>query len=458
MLVDLASAVGLFVVIAGVRFGGQAWEAAIGYATGFTWVAAVGYAAAWVLVLWLRGLYRIRARWSIRREAADIFTSAAILAVATFAFLFLVRLGDVSRLFLLVLFPAQAVLTFGTRVCLRRTFEWARLRGENARFVLIVGTGPAAQDFADRIETHPALGLRVIGHLAAHHGDGPEVELTRPVLGTVEDVVEILHANVVDEVAICLPVADWALVEPVTRVCEAEGKIVRIPMDVVGLPVQRGIVEDFDGQPVVSYVHGPDRALALLLKRGLDIALSGAALILLSPLIILFALWVRLVDGSPVIFRQTRVGLHGRTFTLLKFRTMVPGAEAMRDDLEHLNEVQGGAFKLTTDPRLTRTGSWLRRTSLDELPQFWNVLRGEMSLVGPRPPLPTEVATYDLWHRRRLSMKPGVTGLWQIGGRLDPVFDRWVRMDLDYIDRWSLRLDLMILLRTIPVMLSQQGR
>jgi lipopolysaccharide/colanic/teichoic acid biosynthesis glycosyltransferase len=170
------------------------------------------------------------------------------------------------------------------------------------------------------------------------------------------------------------------------------------------------------------------------------------------------ALRIRIRDGSPVIFRQSRVGLHGRTFTLLKFRTMVPDAESRRSELEGRNEVHGGAFKVTDDPRLTGTGRFLRRTSLDEIPQLWNVLRGEMSLVGPRPPLPEEVAGYDMWHRRRLSMKPGMTGLWQVEGRADPVFDQWVRMDLDYIDRWSLWLDVVIMIRTVPVVLSLQGR
>jgi lipopolysaccharide/colanic/teichoic acid biosynthesis glycosyltransferase len=162
------------------------------------------------------------------------------------------------------------------------------------------------------------------------------------------------------------------------------------------------------------------------------------------------------LDGRPIVFRQTRVGLHGRPFSVVKFRTMVPDAEDRLEELEELNEIKGHAFKLTNDPRMTRTGAFLRKTSIDELPQLWNVIRGEMSLVGPRPPLPREVAGYDLWHRRRLSMKPGITGLWQVAARGDDDFDRWVALDLAYIDRWSVWLDLKIMLRTIPAML--QGR
>jgi lipopolysaccharide/colanic/teichoic acid biosynthesis glycosyltransferase len=159
-----------------------------------------------------------------------------------------------------------------------------------------------------------------------------------------------------------------------------------------------------------------------------------------------------------VLFRQERVGLHGRRFSVLKFRTMVAGAEGRLDELREHNEVRGHAFKMTDDPRVTRVGAWLRRTSLDELPQLWNVLRGDMSLVGPRPPLPTEVAGYDVWHRRRLSMKPGMTGLWQVRARREPDFDRWVQTDLEYIDSWSFLLDLKIIARTIPAVLGREGR
>jgi lipopolysaccharide/colanic/teichoic acid biosynthesis glycosyltransferase len=207
---------------------------------------------------------------------------------------------------------------------------------------------------------------------------------------------------------------------------------------------------------MLSLVYGPDRILSLVTKRLLDLGLSALALVLLSPVLTAVALVVLVVDGRPILFRQERVGLHGRSFRVLKFRTMVPDAEDRLDDLLEQNEIQGHAFKLSRDPRLSRSGSWLRRTSIDELPQLWNVLKGEMSLVGPRPPLPREVADYDVWHRRRLSMKPGITGLWQVSARDEEEFDRWVEMDLDYIDRWSLWLDLKILLRTIPAML--QGR
>ena len=177
-------------------------------------------------------------------------------------------------------------------------------------------------------------------------------------------------------------------------------------------------------------------------------------LALLAPFFVVIAWAIRRGDGGPVLFRQTRVGLHGRPFQVIKFRSMEMGAEARVAELAQANEINGHAFKITDDPRVTPIGRRLRRWSLDELPQLWNVLRGDMSLVGPRPPLVSEVSGYDLWHRRRLSMKPGITGLWQVRSRREPEFDRWVEDDLEYIDRWSLWLDFQILFRTIPAALE----
>jgi lipopolysaccharide/colanic/teichoic acid biosynthesis glycosyltransferase len=205
---------------------------------------------------------------------------------------------------------------------------------------------------------------------------------------------------------------------------------------------------------VLSLVYGPDRTVSLVAKQLVDTILASLALLVLSPVLVAIAAAIAVLDGRPILFRQTRVGLHGRPFVVIKFRTMVPDAEERLAGLEALNEIHGHAFKLTDDPRLTRTGRFLRATSLDELPQLWNVILGQMSLVGPRPPLPREVAGYDLWHRRRLSMKPGITGLWQVQARREENFDRWVELDLAYIDRWSIWLDLKIMLRTIPAMIT----
>jgi exopolysaccharide biosynthesis polyprenyl glycosylphosphotransferase len=377
-----------------------------------------------------------------------------LLAVGAFSLLFALKLPQVSRLFLLILFGLQIVVTVLSRLAVRQLLHAVRNRGYNARFILVVGSGPTARAFANAIEAHTELGLRVVGHLA--EDDGRSRVGSRPVLGTVEDIERVLHDRIVDEVAVCLSPAAVGLVEPITRLCEEEGKIVRIPLVEYTLSLPGGRIEEFDGIEVLSLVYGPDRILGLVLKRTVDLVLGSVALLAIGPVLAGIALWIRAADGGPILFRQTRVGLHGRTFQVVKFRTMVPDAEALLAELEALNEIDGHAFKLANDPRMTRTGRILRATSLDELPQLWNVIKGEMSLVGPRPPLPREVAGYDLWHRRRLSMKPGITGLWQVQARREEQFDRWVELDLSYIDRWSLWLDLKIMLRTIPAML--QGR
>ena len=236
----------------------------------------------------------------------------------------------------------------------------------------------------------------------------------------------------------------------IAHLCEEEGKIVRVPIDMLDRAFAAGRVEDLDGTPVYSLVSGPDKVVALAVKRLADAAVAAIGLLVLSPLLLAIAVLIRLREGPPVLFRQVRVGLHGRRIQVLKFRTMEPDAEARQAQLEIHNEVSGHAFKMSDDPRVTRIGRFLRRTSVDELPQLLNVLRGEMSLVGPRPPLESEVLAYDIWHRRRLSMKPGITGLWQVRARREPEFDRWVASDLEYIDRWSLWLDMKILARTIP--------
>jgi exopolysaccharide biosynthesis polyprenyl glycosylphosphotransferase len=410
------------------------------------------FSVGWVFALSLNGLYRPRSRWSIRSEAGDVLRATVLMAAATFAVLFWFRMPDVSRSLLLVLFPILFVAVLATRATLRLFFRWLRERGMNARFVLVAGAGPRGRAFAAKLESHRELGLRVVGFV----DDDPEYAegLPWPYLGTLEDTEHILHEKVVDEVAICLPFSQWSLLDGIARLAEEQGKIVRVPMDVPDHAFSAGKVEDLDGTPVYSLVSGPDRTVALAAKRLVDVVVAAAGLVALSPVFALIALSIRREDGAPALFRQTRVGLHGRTFEMLKFRSMTPDAEARKAELEHANEVNGSAFKVTDDPRVTRTGRRLRRFSLDELPQLWNVLRGDMSLVGPRPPLPEEVAGYDLWHRRRLSMKPGITGLWQVRARRDPEFDRWVAADLEYIDRWSLWLDLKILARTIPAALE----
>jgi exopolysaccharide biosynthesis polyprenyl glycosylphosphotransferase len=320
----------------------------------------------------------------------------------------------------------------------------------------VVGTGRLARDFADRVESQTGLGIKVIGHLAIP-GETPG-DLARPVLGSIEEIEQVFHTRVVDEVAVCLEAATLRYLDPVTRLAADEGKTVRVPIDPTGVALPNARQEEFEGFVVRSLVFDQEHELGLAVKRAADIAGALVGLVVLSPLFLATALAIRRRDGRPVLFRQTRVGLNGRPFTLFKFRTMIPGAEEHLAEVAHLNERNGIVFKAAADPRVTRFGRTLRATSVDELPQLWNVLKGDMSLVGPRPPLVAEVAEYDIWHRRRLSMKPGITGLWQVEARHEPEFDRWVERDLAYIDRWSLLLDLKIILRTVPAVIGRTGK
>jgi exopolysaccharide biosynthesis polyprenyl glycosylphosphotransferase len=476
MAADAGLAIVLFAIVSAIRFGPD-WDA--------TWrsigieapILAAIYGCSWVVILWATGMYRLRSRWSWRSEWLDLLRATLLVAVVVFCALFAFKLPNVSRLFLLELFGLQAMTAIVSRAVLRLAFEMARTRGYNARYMVVVGAGPEAIAFASRIARHPELGLKVIGFVATTGGFGdpptrrstlaqeseperamPAEEEAWPILGTIDRIEAIIHGTVVDEVAICLARDAWAFVEPITSLCAEEGRIVRIPIDGGSPLAGGGRVEEFDGIQVLSLVRGPDRAVSLFIKRVLDIGGATIALVALSPVFALIAARIVVLDGPPVIFRQVRIGLHGRPFRVVKFRTMQPDAESQLSELLARNEIRGHAFKLSDDPRLTRSGRFLRRSSLDELPQFWNVLMGEMSLVGPRPPLPDEVDNYDLWHRRRLSMKPGITGQWQVAARREAEFDRWVELDLDYIDRWSLWLDVKILLLTIPAVLNGAGR
>jgi exopolysaccharide biosynthesis polyprenyl glycosylphosphotransferase len=419
-------------------------------------VAAILFGIGWVLALWYHGLYRLRVRWQLRTEAKDIVRSTIAVAAITLALLFITHQDDVSRLFLLALFIVQPLVTFAERWVLRFAFSELRKRGYNTRNMLVVGTGRLAQDFADRVEARHGLGIQVIGHLSVP-GEVQHVT-TRPILGTVDEIEDVFHSNVVDEVAACLPPESASYLEPVASLAADEGKTVRIPIDPHEGGLLHGRAEEFEGLLVRSMIHDGHREAGLAVKRLMDIAGATLGLVIFSPVLFITALAIRVLDGPPVLFRQTRVGLHGRPFTIIKFRTMAPDAEERLHEVAHLNELEGAAFKASNDPRMSSIGAVLRRTSIDELPQLWNVLRGEMSLVGPRPPLPTEVVAYDIWHRRRLSMKPGITGLWQVESRHESNFDRWVELDLSYIDRWTLWLDLSILLRTMPSVLMARGR
>jgi exopolysaccharide biosynthesis polyprenyl glycosylphosphotransferase len=277
-----------------------------------------------------------------------------------------------------------------------------------------------------------------------------------PVLYELGDV---LAKEAVDEVFVALPVERYSnIVDGVVQQCEEQGIMVRVRTPMFNLRIARTHIDDLDGVPVISIHSGPQEGWQLFVKRLIDAVGSAFLVILLSPLLLLVSLLIKATSPGPVFFRQERLGLNKRRIKLLKFRTMVPDADKQQRELEHLNEAEGPVFKIKNDPRVTAVGRFLRRFSIDELPQLFNVLTGEMSLVGPRPLPIRDVERIDAqWHKRRFSVKPGLTCLWQVNGRSDVNFERWVRLDLEYIDRWSLGLDMKILAKTIPAVMRGSG-
>jgi len=455
LVADAIVAAALVMVVSMVRFG-PGWQAVWQSSAALAWLLLLAYVVAWVGLLGLNGAYRPRAHWSAWGEGQAVIRAALLLGLGSIATLFILDLADVSRSIVLALIPLLAIATVLDRLALRLLLRMARRRGRNLRRVIVVGTGPEAQAFARQLEDHWSLGLIVDGLVGPL--PSPAIDAW-PVLGPIDRLPSILHERVVDEVAICLPPDDADRLEAISRLAADQGKIVRIPLEVPTVALSIGHIEDLDGTPVLSIVAGPDRELAMAVKRLLDMVGAAVGLVVLSPLLLVVALAIARSDGRPIIFRQRRAGLNGRPFRIVKFRTMERDADARRAELRGLNEIEGNAsFKMTNDPRVTRIGRFLRRTSIDELPQLWNVLTGEMSLVGPRPHPFDDVAGYDDWHRRRLSMKPGITGLWQIGARTERDFDRWVKKDLEYIDRWSLWLDLRVIAQTLPALLRAEGR
>ena len=418
----------------------------------------------WSLLLWSSGRYRSHRTVPVLDEATAI---VRITATASILFLLIVwafrldeRLLDDDRLsriwIALFAFLSGALLLF-EKLALRVSSRYVRAHGFNYRTVLIVGANEAARSIAASILGHRFWGYRVAGFVADEDEAIPESLGGLPVLGRVSELGRIVEEQVIDEVLFAIDRRDFDRFEDLFLALQEQGIITRFALNFFPHAKASVQLEDLDGVPLLTFSTGPTSVGGLLLKRTLDIVLGAALLVLALPILGLLALLIRFTSRGAVLFRQVRCGRNGRLFTLYKFRTMIADAEERRREIEHLNEMDGPVFKARNDPRVTRFGRLLRKFSLDELPQLWNVLKGDMSLVGPRPPIPEEVAQYERWQRRRLAMKPGLTCLWQISGRNELDFDQWMKLDLAYIDNWSPWLDLKILVRTVPVVLSGRG-
>ncbi len=411
---------------------------------------------AWPLILGLIGWYEPRYR-SIRWQVHHVCMAAAVLAMFMAGMALLLE----RELYPRAQIGLTAALLPATGLAMRRiSWQIGRWIGRrNRRRVLIVGTGRDAVLARRLLRTMEVAAPEVIGHLRAPWEEQPAAEQASETLGGIDRLSEILDREVVDEVLFSAPLERLADLMPNIRLCEEIGVTAHVlATDLVGHTAPQ--VLDFHGLALLTYAPARHAPELLFLKRGLDLIIAVGGIILTAPIMLICAVWIKLDSRGPVFFRQRRSGLNGREFGMLKFRTMVPDAESRLAEVAHLNRASGPVHKVfdgEVDPRITRVGRWLRRWSLDELPQLFNVLAGDMSIVGPRPPIPDEVAKYDRWQRRRLSMRPGLTCLWQIKGRHRIGFDEWMHLDLFYIDHWSLKLDFLIMCRTVTTVLAGTG-
>lgn len=399
--------------------------------------------------------YRTKPRWA---ESWDIFKVVFLGTLSLITSIFAFKLNLVGRLDIGIFAASSFLLLSAERFVVRWIARVARRHGYNYRNVLVVGTGKRARKIARHIEENKDWGLKLTGIIHdKNNGSSPKVG-HYPVIGNLGQISEILEQHVVDEIVFVVSQTRLREIEDCFLKCQELGIQVRVAVDFLHNTNAKVYLDELQKIPLLTFSTAPHDAFMLALKRGFDIVISLLLIVLASPLALLIAFAIRVTSRGPVIFKQVRVGLNGRRFKMYKFRTMGMDADARKEELRHLNEMGGPVFKVKDDPRLTPIGKFLRRFSLDELPQVINVFRGRMSIVGPRPATPEEVVHYRPWQRRRLSMKPGLTCLWQINGRNNiQDFDRWIKLDLEYIDHWSFAHDFKILLATIPVVLLGRG-
>jgi exopolysaccharide biosynthesis polyprenyl glycosylphosphotransferase len=364
---------------------------------------------------------------------------------------------ELSRLFV-ALFACYAwVLLLVFRLTAGRVVGVLRREFAAPHYVMVVGTGERALRMAEALERSAAYGVRLRGFLSERADAPAHIALgAQYKVHPVSELQAILRKQVVDEIIFAVGSESLAELEEVFLLCDQEGVRSRVIVDFFPHGNSTVSLDRFGGTSLLTFSAAPDDEIRLLVKRLTDIVIAAAGLVVLSPFMAMVAALVRLTSPGPAIFRQTRCGLNGRRFVFYKFRSMCENAEELKSTLEHLN-TRETVFKIPGDPRLTPLGRYLRKFSIDEWPQLWNVLRGDMSLVGPRPAVPTEVDQYKLWQRRRLRMRPGLTCLWAVSGRDKVDFETWMKLDMQYIDNWSLALDWKIILRTIPRVLIGHG-
>lgn len=419
--------------------------------------SALGLMAILLLIYWWDGVYSTSRGRTWLDKSNDLLRGTMTGTAAMMLIVFIYRPFFYSRLifgyagvFVFVLLSIGRLLEGAVRERLRR-------RGIGVRRALIVGAGEIGRTVMRNLMAQPEIGYEVVGFV----DDAPEkghTDMGRlKALGDTANIPTMVVEHAIDEVIITLPWISHRKIMRVIAQCERQNVRVKLVPDMFQISISRVELEVINGIPMLGVREPSIRGWNRAVKRTVDVLVVSLGLVILSPLMALIALAIRLNSQGPVIFKQIRVGRDGEEFLVYKFRTMREDAEDTKGHLSDQNEAQGPIFKIRDDPRCTRVGRFLRRSSLDELPQLYNVLRGEMSLIGPRPPIPDEVKQYKPWQQRRLETSPGITGLWQVSGRSDLTFDEMVLLDLFYIENWSLLLDIKIALRTIPTIMLGTG-
>jgi exopolysaccharide biosynthesis polyprenyl glycosylphosphotransferase len=413
-------------------------------------------------LLAFKGLYSLPRNAGWLNQLGIILSSVTTSIAITIVITFLSGPSFYSRLIFGLAWATTIVLLSLGRLGVTRARHRRWEQGKDLDRVLVVGGSGLGHEVMRNLQASPSAGFQLVGYLheppqSASAGDEPEAPVDAPLLGALAQLPHVVAQRTVDHVVIALPSWQNRRLPVVVEMCHQLGVPFQVVPDFYEISYDRVTIQELWGVPLISLRENAIRGWNFALKRAIDVGLVLLTLPLWGALSLVIMLLIKLDSPGPVIFRQTRLGRNGRPFVVLKFRTMVSNAEELKAALIAQNERQGAAFKIRNDPRTTRLGRWLRKTSLDELPQFWNVLRGEMSLVGPRPAVPEEVAQYEPWHRRRMEVLPGCTGLWQATGRSDTSFDEMVRLDIYYAEHWSVGMDLRIMLLTIPAVLKGRG-
>ena len=412
----------------------------------------------WPLLLNMNGLYPANRLRTTARASGIIVKSSIQGLLVVFAILFITKIEVASRFILLIFGGLVTSFLVIKESIILSTLHLLRESGANLRNVVVIGSLESAKNIIKTINEHSFLGLNIVGLLVPAKESHKEDTAGCKIIGKLEEIEKALHKYPIDHVIITIDRKDYKEVDDIIFHCEQEGKEIWVTASIFNIKIARLDSDELFGEPIFVLRTGPKFSWELFTKDVLD-RVGGFIFSLLSaPIIAIAAILVKLTSKGPAIYKQTRCGLHGRMFTLYKLRSMHEGAEKELEKLKEKSIMKGPAFKINRDPRITPIGRILRKFSIDEMPQFWNALRGDMSLIGPRPPLPEEVSEYKGWQRRRLSMKPGITGLWQVSGRSKIVdFDKLAELDLKYIDSWSLWLDFKIFLMTILVVISTRG-